>query len=64
MKATEVKTLAQLVDYINSCDDWSLEVNDIIERNGWEDNTGDAYGVCSDGSSKVVLNEQGEAELI
>jgi len=64
MKATEVKTLNQLVEFINEREDWSLEVSNIIANNGWHDETGSVYGVCSDGKQKVAINEQGQAEVI
>ena len=64
MKANEVKTLSELVEFINSNEDYNLEVTDIIERNGWNDEQGETYGVCSYNNDKVVINEQGEAEVI
>ena len=60
-----IEELSELADYINEHEDWELVVSDIIERNGWEDETGETYGVCSDGGwEKVVLNEEGKAEVI
>lgn len=41
MNKMEVKTLEQLVKYINERDEWSLDVSDIIESNGWKDITGE-----------------------
>lgn len=64
MKANEVKTLEQLVEFINERDEWTLEVSDIIANNGWSDETGEEFGVCSDGSQKVEINENGKAEII
>lgn len=64
LKKAEVRTLEQLARYINGCDDWSLEVSDIIADNGWKDETDVPYGVCSDGMAKVVLDERGEAQVI
>lgn len=40
MKKMEVRTLAQLVEFINERDEWSNDVTDIIESNGWQDITG------------------------
>ena len=44
----EVRTLAQLVEFINERDEWSLDVADIIESNGWQDITDEERGVCLD----------------
>lgn len=65
MKAAEVKTLEQLVEFINERDEWSLEVTDIIEGNGWQDITGEERGVCLDteGNEMVVINDEGKAEI-
>ena len=45
MKKIEVRTLAQLVEFINERDQWSLDVADIIESNGRQDITGEERGV-------------------
>ena len=63
MKAAEVKTLEQLVEFINERDEWSNEVSDIIENNGWQDLSGDEFDVCQDGKQKVAINENGKAEI-
>ena len=65
MKKIEVRTLAQLVEFINERDEWSLDVADIIESNGWQDNTGEERGVCIDaeGNEMVVINDNGQAEI-
>lgn len=63
MKATEVKTLEQLVEFINERDEWSIEVSNIIENNGWQDLSGDEFDVCQDENKKVSINENGEAEI-
>ena len=65
MKAAEVKTLGQLVEFINEREEWSLEVTDIIENNGWQDITGEERGVCidSEGNEMVVINDNGQAEI-
>lgn len=59
-----ITTLEQLRDYINSQEDWSPDIEDIIEQNGWESETGMTYGVCSDGKRRIELNSEGEAEII
>lgn len=61
----EVKTLQQLVEYINERDEWSLDVSNIIESNGWQDITGEERGVCLDaeGNEMVIINDEGKAEI-
>ena len=61
----EVRTLQQLVEYINERDEWSLDVSDIIESNGWQDITGEERGVCldADGNEMVIINDEGKAEI-
>lgn len=65
MNKMEVKTLEQLVKYINERDEWSLDVSDIIESNGWKDITGEERGVCIDagGNEMVIINDDGRAEI-
>lgn len=65
MKKMEVRTLSQLVEFINERDEWSLDVSDIIESNGWQDITGVERGVCLDkeGNLMVEIKDQGKAEI-
>lgn len=65
MNKMEVRTLQQLVEYINERDEWSLDVSDIIESNGWQDITGEERGVCLDADSNemVIINDEGKAEI-
>lgn len=61
----EVRTLAQLVEFINERDECSIDVSDIIESNGWQDITGEDRGVCLDaeGNEMVIINDKGQAEI-
>lgn len=61
----EVRTLSQLVEYINERDEWTNDVVDIIESNGWQDITGVERGVCLDkeGNLMVEINDQGKAVI-
>ena len=60
-----INTLEQLAEFINKNNEWSREVEDIIERNGWVNDCEDEYGVCHDANgNKVVINEFGEAVVI
>ncbi|MBL6517286.1 hypothetical protein [Leyella stercorea] len=65
MEKIEVRTLAQLVEFINERDEWSNDVTDIIESNGWQDITGEERGVCLDagGNEMVIINDNGLAEI-
>ena len=65
MKKMEVRTLSQLVEFINERDEWSLDVSDIIESNGWQDITGTERGVCIDAEENLMveINDQGKAEI-
>lgn len=55
IKIDIMNTLEELRDYINSHEDWELTVNNVIEHNGWEDETGEEYGICNDGSRRLYL---------
>lgn len=65
MNKMEVRTLNQLVEYINERDEWSLDVSDIIESNGWQDITGEERGVClnAEGNEMVIINDEGKAKI-
>lgn len=65
MNKMEVRTLEQLVEYINERDEWSLDVSDIIKSNGWQDITGEERGVClnAEGNEMVIINDEGKAEI-
>lgn len=60
-----VESMTALVEYINRHIDWQLDVETIIDVNGWHNDCGETYGVChDDNGNKVVINEQGNAEII
>ena len=59
-----ITTLEALRDYINSNEDWQLEVNNVIEVNNWIDNTGTEYGICNDGLRSLIFNSDMEAEIV
>lgn len=60
-----INTLEQLAEYINNNSEWPLDVEDIIERNGWISDCSEALGVCHDANgNRVVINEQGEVVVI
>lgn len=65
MKQSEVKTLEQLADYINEREDWPLEVDDIIESNGWKYLKENDWVVCLDSEgNRAELNENGKVEVV
>ena len=60
-----IKTLKELAEFINQNIEWSPNIEEIIERNGWISDCGEEYGVCHDeNGNRVVINEFGEAEVI
>ena len=64
MKATDVRTLDELVEFINEQDEWSNEVAEIIEANSWEELSDNEFDVCQDDNRKVAINEDGIAEVL
>lgn len=57
-------TLEELRDFINENENWNLEVTNIIEKNGWKDETGETWSVCSDGKRRIILDDNAKAEII
>ena len=53
------------MEFINEREEWSLEVTDIIESNGWQDITGEERDIYIDaeGNEMVVINDNGKAEI-
>lgn len=64
MKAEEIKTLEQLKKYINQHEDWMVQVNDVIETNGWKDETGSDYGICNDGKYRLLFDSNMKAIIV
>lgn len=57
-----IQSLDELANYINENEDWQNDVADIIERNCWEDQTGeDEWHVCHDYDKMIILNDECEA---
>lgn len=63
MKATDVRTLDELVEFTNEQDEWSNEVAEIIEANSWKELSDNEFDVCQDDNRKVAINEDGIAEV-
>lgn len=64
LKKTQVTTLEELKDFINSHENWELIVNNIIEDNNWVDDCGKPYGICHDAKRKLEFNSNMEAVII
>ena len=61
-KKDRVTTLEQLADYINSMQVWKAQVEEIIEKNGWESDFHVVGGVCHDDNGNFVeIDEDGNA---
>lgn len=61
MKIEEIKNLNQLAQFINANDEWKIEVNEVIEKNGWVDETGEDFGICNDGKLRLRFNSEMKA---
>lgn len=57
-------TMNDLADYINESEEWPLDVEDIIEDNGWHSDTHISHGVCHNSSEMVVLDDNGVAVVV
>lgn len=60
----KITTLADLRDYINSKEDYPLDVNDIIAQNGWVDETSESYYICNDGTERLEFNSNMKAVIV
>lgn len=56
-----VKTLQDFADLINSTEEWPPIFAEIIKENGWIDECHEYWGVCSNGTERIVMTESGEA---
>lgn len=60
-----IKYLEDFAEYINASEDWPNDATDIIEANGWFDETGEEWGICNDWKTgKVVFGEDGKAVVV
>lgn len=64
MEVKGIKTLGQLQEFINQNEDWMLETNDVIEANGWVDETGTPFGICNDGKQRLLFNDDMKAVVV
>ncbi len=61
---TQVKTLEEFAELINSNEEWKLEFNEIIATNGWENLTDDDWDICREGNRRLTFNEETIAVII
>lgn len=56
---TKIKTLNELADIINACDDYPNTIVDAaIKENGWKDEQETCFGICSNGTEVLEFNER------
>lgn len=63
-RSYDIKTLEDLAKFINDNENWEIEADLAIDRNDWKDQTGEEYGICSDGERRVVFNANMEAIIV
>lgn len=63
-KETTNYTMQDLADYINQSEDWPLDVENIIEGQGWVSDCETKFGICHNDTEKVILNDNGEAVVV
>lgn len=62
-----IKTMEELAEYWNLCNECPFDFTDIIEKNGWQepDDITDQWTICyDDDGNRVEINEKGYAEVI
>lgn len=60
MNAKEITTLSQFAEFINASDDWTSEMDGIIERNGWQD-ADNNYDYCYSDTEVLTQDDNGHA---
>ena len=56
-----IETMQELADYINDCEDWPSDVEEIISQNGWVSDTGNGFYICHNADEVCFFNENGKA---
>lgn len=59
----QVKTLEEFAELINSSEEWKLEYNDIIKKNGWEDLSDDDWDICREDNRRLTFVEEREGMI-
>lgn len=60
----KIKTLEEFAELINSSEEWKLEFNEIIKKNGWEDLTDDDWDICKDRNRRLTFTEETIAVIV
>ena len=60
----QVNSLEEFAELINSSEEWKLEFNDIIKKNGWEDLTDDDWDVCREDNRRLTFVEEREGMIV
>lgn len=50
-----INNLYDFAAYINAADTWPEDAAEIIRENGWTDQTGETFGICTDPITGDVL---------
>ena len=50
-----INNLYDFAAYINAADTWPEDAAGIISKNGWTDQTGETFGICTDPRTGGVL---------
>lgn len=59
METTKIKTMDELADIINACDDYPNTIVDAaIKENGWKDEQEAGFGICSSDAEVLEFNER------
>jgi len=61
MKNELIMSLSQFAKLINESDEWLLYFDKIMLANGWYNDTGANYDICSTDKERLSFNEQSEA---
>lgn len=61
---TKCNSMQEFAELINSAEEWKLDFNEIIQQNGWIDETGEDYGICSNGTQRLFFDSDANATLI
>ena len=61
----EIKTLYDLCDYLNDCEDFPIkDVEECIESNGWVSDMDSIWFVCHCGYDYIEMCEDGRFEVV
>jgi hypothetical protein len=59
------ETMQDIADYYNECECVNVqELEAMIEANGWVSDCSTDFGICHNEKNKVIINDDGKAEVI